>query len=74
MNNHEYRKRTEDARTWGTSIVLQYAEGKVILLQYSPQENDWLNPVQKLKVGKTLYRVNSELCLPVVKQLIKGAR
>ena len=74
MNNHEYRKRTEDARTWGTSIVVQYAEGKVILLQLSRQENDWLNPVQKLKVGKTLYRVNSELCLPVVKQLIKGAR
>ena len=72
MNNHEYRKRTEDARAWGTSIVLQYAEGKVILLQYSRQENDWLNPVQKLKVGKTLYRVNSELCLPVVKHLIKG--
>lgn len=74
MNNHEYRKRTEDARTWGTSIVLQYVGGKVILLQLSRQENDWINPVQKLKVGKTLYRVNSELCLPVVKQLIKGAR
>lgn len=74
MNNHEYRKRTEDARTWGTSIVLQYVGGKVILLQLSRQENDWLNPVQKLKVGNTLYRVNSELCLPVVKQLIKGAR
>ena len=73
MNNHEYRKHTEDARTRGTSIVLQYAEGKVNLLQLSLQENDWLNPVQKLKVGKTLYRVNSELCLPVVKQLIKGA-
>ena len=74
MNNHEYRKRTEDARTWGTSLVVQYAGEKVIILQVSLQENDWINPVQKLKIGKTFYRVNSELCLPVVKQLIKGAR
>lgn len=74
MNNHEYRDRTKDARTWGTSLVIQYAEGRVIILQRSLRENDWLNPVEKLKVGKTLYRVNSELCLPVVKQLIKGAR
>lgn len=74
MNNHEYRKRTEDARTRGRSIVMQYVGGKVTLLHLSWQENEWINPVQKLKVGNTFYRVNSELCLPVVKQLIKGAR
>lgn len=74
MNNHEYRDRTKDARTRGTSLVVQYAEGRVIILQRSLRENDWLNPVEKLKVGNTLYRVNSELCLPVVKQLIKGTQ